>query len=368
MPREDVNIIDSESKIEYILSKPSIEYILASFFLMLTKDFNLDEELNHSSLFLANFQSSPMYKNRNFSGSVRLKSAISMEYIRSLRMVSRSDENLEFKNSLINLFRRTRTVTIKSSETELNLESYNELYNSFLFSLNYVNLPFIEFRNTENRIKGPHRIDIRNLEAPKRIYNREPLYYYHQALSTDNPVLKFLSYYQVLEYFYNIVSEEHLKENVKLIITNPAFSSENEELINKLIKFVKKAEYRYKEKYSLQLVLEKHLNVDELKQDLNSYDITSYNHVMSGNVDFVEVPNLINLEDQEFNISLANRIYNIRNALIHSKEGEKHRYVPFSEHEVELKKELALMRLLAEQVIIRSSERLNINRLESHFR
>jgi hypothetical protein len=55
---------------------------------------------------------------------------------------------------------------------------------------------------------------------------------------------------------------------------------------------------------------------------------------------------------------LSNRIYNVRNALIHSKEGEKRRYVPFSENENELRKELPLIRLVAEQIIINSSKNI----------
>jgi hypothetical protein len=56
--------------------------------------------------------------------------------------------------------------------------------------------------------------------------------------------------------------------------------------------------------------------------------------------------------------TLSNRIYNVRNALIHSKEGEKRRYVPFSENENELRKELPLIRLVAEQIIINSSKNI----------
>ena len=107
--------------------------------------------------------------------------------------------------------------------------------------------------------------------------------------------------------------------------------------------------------------------MQEFKYDLNNYDEGIYEHIINGEIRFIDVPQLSENEDDQFKISLCKRIYKIRNALIHSKEGVKHRYVPFSEHESELRKELPLMRLTAEQILIKSAENLNIHTLRSRF-
>ena len=51
--------------------------------------------------------------------------------------------------------------------------------------------------------------------------------------------------------------------------------------------------------------------------------------------------------------ALGRRIYTVRNAVVHAKEGSRKRYRPF-EHDAELRRETPLMRVLAELVIIGS--------------
>ena len=56
--------------------------------------------------------------------------------------------------------------------------------------------------------------------------------------------------------------------------------------------------------------------------------------------------------------SIAKRIYHIRNALVHHKEGEISRYVPFSGQEKVISNELPLILFLAEQLILRTGKEL----------
>ena len=52
--------------------------------------------------------------------------------------------------------------------------------------------------------------------------------------------------------------------------------------------------------------------------------------------------------------ALSRRIYATRNAVVHSKDGGKPKYVPFR-HDSVLAQELPLMRLVAEEIVISSS-------------
>ncbi|MDP3066645.1 MAG: hypothetical protein Q8N08_07900 [Methanobacteriaceae archaeon] len=360
LPSEEIIKDDEDNGIQYSLSKPSFEYILASFGSM------IQEDSDFPGLFTANFLLSPQHRGRIEQAIENLESTLKYEARRTLRMRlrRRDTDSITLEEFFRFLFGRLWTVKIKS-EAELELINFYDLFNSFLFYLNYINLPFIEFRYVENDIRNPQRVNINDMAVPRRIYNREPLYYYHQALSAENPVLEFLSYYQVLEYYYKIVADEDLINGTKNIIATPDFSSENAEKLEKLVSFIKGTENRYNEENSLQLVLKKYLDVDELRYDLNNYDVDFYEHITNGEIEFVEVPQLRELEDAQFKKLLARRIYRIRNALIHSKEGFKDRYVPFSEHESELRRELPLMRFTAEQVLLKSAENLNIHTLRS---
>jgi hypothetical protein len=51
---------------------------------------------------------------------------------------------------------------------------------------------------------------------------------------------------------------------------------------------------------------------------------------------------------------LVQRIYFTRNAIVHSKDGEKGKYLPFS-HEKQLVKEVPLLRFISEAIIISNS-------------
>jgi hypothetical protein len=52
--------------------------------------------------------------------------------------------------------------------------------------------------------------------------------------------------------------------------------------------------------------------------------------------------------------SIAKRIYHIRNTLVHNKEGDLPRFIPFSGQDETLHKELPLILFLAEQLIVKT--------------
>ena len=54
---------------------------------------------------------------------------------------------------------------------------------------------------------------------------------------------------------------------------------------------------------------------------------------------------------------ISNRIYNTRNALVHSKEMENSKYKPFQDEKI-LSKEIPLIRIIAEKLIILSASDL----------
>lgn len=359
---QEINIKVEGDGITYEVSQPSLNFIIASF-----KEFF--QKNTCPSLFLASFpRLSSNYSNE------RLKKVIHRDFRFLLKRLNQksyrkpdrkniemdSKELMNFENLFESLFHKSLTVKINSNR-KIQIDDYKKLLTSFIFSINYNrSLPLIEFRFIDNIIKPPKRLHPNEIEVPKRIYNQKPLYYYQQALATDNPVLEFLSFYQVIEYFYEIVSQEDLIEGVKRKITHPQFSSKNKNGIKDLVKYIKGSENRYTEQNALHLVLKKYLNKDKLKKDLKEYDYDYYHYLINENVNFADAPSLKIGEKESFIYKLAQRIYMIRNSLIHSKEGEKNAYIPFSDNEEELIKQLILMRFVAEQIIINDSDDLHM--------
>ncbi|CAI3928411.1 unnamed protein product [Commensalibacter communis] len=102
---------------------------------------------------------------------------------------------------------------------------------------------------------------------------------------------------------------------------------------------------------SLKLVLKKFIDRDELQKRLSSEQIEYF---LKNKISFSHAPTVSFKDTEGFYHHLAQRIYRTRNALVHSKEGNVERYKPYQDSQ-ELSKEIPLIKLVAEQVIIYSS-------------
>ncbi|NMC61247.1 MAG: hypothetical protein GYA51_17975 [Candidatus Methanofastidiosa archaeon] len=352
----DSNIIlieDSNNGLIYELSRPSIEFILASFSKLDISNMN-----NLPSLFYADYlKISPGKQDLDFLKD-RIKRVLRGKTLpRSLYF----DKGyiVEFEN-LLRIHSNAFTLKI-NSDKNINPDIFDKLSSSFLFLIGYHrNVPIMEFRNIKPNVKHIKDFRTHELNFPKQIYNKKLIYYYQQALSTDNPVLKYLSYYQILEHFFDIVANENLINEVTDTINHPDFSTKQNKSIEDLIELIR-ASHR-NEKLDLQLVLKKYLKIENLKKDLLEYDTSYYTYIITNKVDFADAQNInVKGKNEDIDIkSVSERITKVRNALIHTKHGKDDIYIPFTDHEEELLKELPFIRLIAEQIIINSSEEITI--------
>lgn len=181
--------------------------------------------------------------------------------------------------------------------------------------------------------------------------NEELLDYYQRAIRLKDPFESFLSFYHIFEYFFNIIEEE-FKENINLNVTNKFNGSEQE--FKKII-----LADTLNEKKLLQLVFRRFIDKKMFKDELKSMKPEYYKYLKTHGVEFTsKTKDNTKLNDNDFYRTLTERIYTIRNALVHRKEGAKEpKYLPFKkEHKDELRKELLLMKVIANQIIIKSSK------------
>jgi len=98
-------------------------------------------------------------------------------------------------------------------------------------------------------------------------------------------------------------------------------------------------------------------DLDALKDTLISIDASAIKYYKITPVAFADGGKTIDFENAPDKIysDIRDRVYSVRNAIVHSKEGEKLRYEPFN-HDEQLAKEVPLIRSIAEEIIMNSAE------------
>ena len=350
---------DYKNIIKYEISKPSVEYVLMSILALF-----YDQSEDCPSLFLENYLNKKKSKKESCKHVIKHK--MDLTNIKDLNKVREAfkneNEDIEFNLTFENIieeleFKNIRTLKVISNN-ELSTENFHELANSLRFKVNYQTQDIVikEFQYIQPIEGIIKRFEMNEIEIQSTICNEELLHYYEQALSTSDPLLKFLSFYHIIEYFHEIITLENLIDEIK---DYKEVSYENGEINTRLYQIIRKT--CQKEKYKLREVLKRFLDKDQLIKNLQMHENNYYTYLKSNNVEFADAKHL---NEEDFFGTLTERIYRVRNALVHRKEGDKSKYLIFSkEHENELIRELPLIQIVAEEIIIKNSNEFNPNKL-----
>jgi len=350
--------INNENKlIKYELSVPSLEYIILSYMKMCEVGI-----FNAPSLFLNKFYKGREYPNGYCSSYINTKFK-SLKFHKTLVDIEISTDfekikiDEELRNFIESQFNGIITLKIISNNKEISNENFSDLADAFRFWINYhTQIAFIKrFEYIENSLESIKRIN--NIEeidcVPQRLYNKELLLYYELALSSNDPVLRFLSFYHILEYFFNKYAKlKHERKQIKSVMKKFL----NEEELKKNIAEFDFSSYNYK--FATDKVNSAEAKLIKVYNRFSCCDY--YNYLTTEKVNFASAEPL---DDKNFISSLGNRIYDVRNAIVHRKEDKNiHKYLNYKiEDEQELKLELPLIRLIAEQIIIKYSNNLELN-------
>ena len=269
---------------------------------------------------------------------------------------------------------RYYSLQIKLGEENINqkFDYYLTLCNSFCFMCGYNwGRSFLPISKLGDIVDSSfsrrlQRCSIEEMEPPRRKYIGELVHFYARGISGESRDYQYLSYYHVLEYFFEKVYSDNVVDKMRKELTRPGFSYKRDK---DLLSFEKTMRSTFKafstasgvnEQDALILALKKYIpDLETLKNNLET--------VENGLIDYLKATespfssHKINFEIDDVDaiyINLANRIYNTRNAIAHSKETlTKKKFVPFK-HDVALAKEVLLIRVVAEEVIINSSKEL----------
>ena len=245
-----------------------------------------------------------------------------------------------------------------------NIDSYKRKAEAAMFNINLAKFHGFILRHlmdplsTITNANNARNINGKRMESPHMIYNQDMLDIYTAGNWHDDPLVQFLNYYQVVEYLFNYVPDKMLFEQVQRKISNPKFSYTKEKDVLMLSNFISKLHRKNeKEVNSLEMVLSRYVEYSDLKGSLSDELISYYYNEVPSFLKNVSDSNGLKFSINNLNNSektygkIARRLYAIRNSLVHNKEGENH-FNPLNDEE-DLKKEIPLMKAIAETVIIK---------------
>lgn len=253
----------------------------------------------------------------------------------------------DYLKIIIDKVLKLKTVVIESSSI-LDKKDFLTLSNSYFFYLAYTKNWDISLRKNPLDVYNPviydnHYFTGKNIIGQNLI--EELIDYYKRGVASEDPFIQFISFYHVIEYSFEIV----IKEFKSPVILIPKGFKENEEEIKFFIN------QNLGDGKKLFLVLLKYIELNELKKQLNNVSTNYFDNLTKHSVKFADAKPI---EEKNFYETLTNRIYVIRNALVHRKENHKLKYLPFNiEHREELKKEIPIIRAIATQIILKLANR-----------
>lgn len=279
--------------------------------------------------------------------------------------------------SLIQMITRLPLAVYIESNSAKSREQLQRYAKSFLFNIAY-NFDFVFKAVTEIDDLFPQRTplnrrrihNVAELMAPQLSYKEELVEQYYMALASEDPFVKFIGFYHIMEHFYEEVYNEDIFKSVQYIIQHPGFSSKRTKDIVKIVDLIKKKTRQSKEEFqgseleALELTLKKFVDISELINDLTEFNSSIVDYYKTSEVSFSkgDTIDLRDISNEKLYKKLSARIYKTRNALVHSKSNEGRAnergiYKPFDNSQ-ELLMEIPLMRYISEAIIINSASTL----------
>ncbi|MGN7200052.1 hypothetical protein [Arthrobacter sp. SAFR-044] len=252
---------------------------------------------------------------------------------------------------------------VRQSETRL-----QSLIESFVFHLSVnTEIPIVPQVDisplTEpKRTSRSQRLDIEEMEPPRLIYESELVYHFQLGLSADSPVLAYLSFYHILEHWFENVYFDDAIDKAREMIVHPTFSLKRDSDMKRLIKAMtlhrrRSEEVGISEEEALVLTLRKFVDLERLRATLSSNNPEVLNHICTSVVGFAD-GKPIDFEHRDVGApfkQIASRIYKTRNALVHSKDSTYKTFRPFRD-DATLVPEVHLLRAVAEQVVVATAK------------
>lgn len=274
---------------------------------------------------------------------------------RRLAMLRRSRLRDKESVSLDEAFSKILSVKVFSPDGHIlgkNLKQLRAIAEAALFNIAYgLGVGVISIQSWERSINFLRTNRRESIQFPLRTYNHELVGYYQMAVTGESLILSYLALYKILEFFFTSAAERVLHSKVKEQLVAPDFTHTRVAKLRELVKTVRRFDQKMDERRMLQTVLEQNIDKEQLIAWIEEFENHKNPYFTVENDVFGELLK-VDFSENQFFPSLSNRIYHIRNVLVHNKEGETARFKPFSGQERILLNEAPLLKRLAEDLII----------------
>lgn len=287
-------------------------------------------------------------------------------------------ESLKMARPLSNLGRLFRPLTIQIQGVSISKHDQTsallvKVANACLFQLDLITgFPMylaLEFDRSSKHF--PRRLshalgENHNLAAPKFQYDSKPMSLYWYASTAEGmPLLQFLAYYQVIEFYYPVFADKATQGLVKRLLKNPTFDRSSDTHINQLISSIKpylnKGGYG-EEKTALLATVKECVTELELRTFFQD-DQARFEFYRSKAQSISGEKISVDREKADIVSETANRIYDIRCKIVHTKtsgDAGSELLLPFSKEAQQLGFDIELVQFVARKVLIVSSNPLSI--------
>lgn len=205
--------------------------------------------------------------------------------------------------------------------------------------------------------KPKQQVDLEAFRFSLASYDQTPLDLYWFARSTDRmPLIQYLAYYQVLEYYMPSCAQRQTLRRVRAILKRPRFSPDSDsDVVNILNAVVPRRRSIGSERAQLRAVLADRISANAIRAFLS--ESKSRQRYFENQCDNIAPQRIrANAKDDELIQQVVDRIYQIRCRIIHTKgieEGDQilQPLLPFSDEEHLLEHDFKLILFLARAAI-----------------
>jgi hypothetical protein len=218
-------------------------------------------------------------------------------------------------------------------------------------------------RQTERR-KRPENTRSRNTalpEFPRLQYQQDAAAFYWYGLSASEfPLLQYLAFYQVLEYFFSSFTRSATLGRLRSQLKDPGFDLNDDQTLGVLIDSTKTVHAGLKrESDQLQHTLNESVEPEALRNFLRS-DQSLIDHFMGAKQKIKGTrPLRLEVDGEDIRAQVADRVYKVRNRIVHTKSGAEEfgleLLLPASGETKYLGPEVELVRWLAQRAMIHGS-------------
>lgn len=258
------------------------------------------------------------------------------------------------------------SVRIENSKAKTHdkaLRTLERLANAIFFQIELqMGIPLSLQRERPRRI-GAHRGRPAgkrdDLNFPSREYDSQPMSLYWYAKSARGmPLLQFLAYYQVLEFYMPTYSNHEAIGRVRNILKDPRFTPDKDPQIARILATLRPSSRGFgDERSQLEAVLRRCVSAEELR-DFYTSDENRVEFYADGfkSVASQKIP--LRNETSDLLTETAQRLYEIRCRIVHTKDQadrELQPLLPYSKEAIDLYEDIALIEFAATAVLVASS-------------